>query len=45
MGFVRTTCCRAGSMSRDWFDRSGKAARWVGQNVLSVIGYVAYICV
>ena len=36
MGFVRTTCCRSGSFARDWFDRSGKAARWVGVNVLSV---------
>ena len=26
-------------MSRDWFDRSGKAARWVGRNVLSVIDF------
>lgn len=36
MGFVRTTCCRSGSFARDWFDRAGKAARWVGENVLSV---------
>ena len=36
MGFVRTTCCRSGSFSRDWFDRGAKAARWVGVNVLSV---------
>ena len=36
LGFVRTTCCRSGSFARDWFDRAGKAARWVGENVLSV---------
>ncbi len=36
LGFVRTTCSRSGSFARDWFDRSGKAARWVGVNVLSV---------
>ena len=23
MGFVRTTCCRAGSMARDWFGAAG----------------------
>ena len=27
MGFVRTTCVRAGSMAKDWFDRAGLAAR------------------
>ena len=36
MGFVRTTCVRAGSMARDWFDRAGLSARWVGVNILSV---------
>ena len=39
MGFIRTTCVRSGSMARDWFDRSGKAARWIGVNVLSVKDY------
>lgn len=39
MGFVRTTCVRAGSMAKDWFDRAGMAARWVGCNVLSVCDY------
>ena len=39
MGFVRTTCVRAGSMAKDWFDRAGLAARWVGVNVLSVEHY------
>ena len=39
MGFVRTTCVRAGSMAKDWFDRAGHAARWIGVNVLSVEHY------
>ena len=39
MGFVRTTCVRAGSIAKDWFDRAGLAARWVGVNVLSVVDY------
>jgi hypothetical protein len=39
MGFVRTTCVRAGSIARDWFDRAGLAARWVGVNVMSVEHY------
>lgn len=39
MGFVRTTCVRAGSIAKDWFDRSGRAARWIGVNVLSVSDY------
>ena len=26
-------------MSKDWFDRSGKAARWVGRNVLNVTDF------
>ena len=39
MGFVRTTCVRAGSIAKNWFDRAGHAARWVGVNVLSVEHY------
>lgn len=39
MGFVRTTCVRAGSMAKDWFDRAALTARWVGVNVLSVEHY------
>ena len=39
MGFVRTTCVRAGSIAKDWYDRAGLAARWVGVNVLSVEHY------
>ena len=40
MGFVRTTCSRSGAFARDWYDRSGLAARWIGPNVLSVKDFV-----
>jgi len=36
MGFVRSTCARAGSMGKDWFDRAGLTLLFVGRNVLSV---------
>merc|ERR1712151_826573 len=36
MGFVRATCSRAGTASKDWYDRAGKSLQWVGRNVLSV---------
>ena len=36
LGFVRTTCCRSGSIAKDKFDLAGSAARWVGVNVMSV---------
>jgi len=36
MGFVRATCARAGSMGKDWFDRTGLTLLSVGRNVLSI---------
>lgn len=39
MGFVRTTCSRAGSMGRDWFDRKGLTMLWMDRNVLNVGDY------
>jgi hypothetical protein len=44
MGFVRVTCSRSGSMARDWFDRAGLAARWVGRNILSVSDFTTSCC-
>jgi len=35
-GYVRTTCCRGGSFSRDKYDLNGSAARWLGVNIMSV---------
>ena len=32
MGFVKVTCSRSGSFSRDWADRAGKQARLAGSN-------------
>ena len=42
MGFVRTTCSRAGSFAKDWFDRAGKAARWVGCNICTLSTIIVY---